>query len=101
MLVRDKIGEKLKKEIEKRGSEDIEVITLDNDEDFFEAIMEKINGELELLYMNKNLSSLVEIIELLDWLKISLGTTKLDQLVEDKKEDLGLYWHRYYIKDKL
>lgn len=100
MLIRDKIGDKIKKEIEERGSGDIEIITLENDDEFFNAIMDKISNELDLLYINKNVNNLVEIIELIDWLKIALGTSKLNQLVEDKKEDLGLYWHRYFIKDK-
>lgn len=100
MLIRDKIGDKIKKEIEERGSKDIEIVTLETNEEFFEAIMDKLSNELDLLYLSKNVNSLVEIIELIDWLKIALGTSKLDQLVEDKKEDLGLYWKRYYIKDK-
>lgn len=100
MLIRDKIGDKIKKEIEERGSKDIEIITLETNEEFFEAIMDKLSNELDLLYLSKNVNSLVEIIELIDWLKIALGTSKLNQLVEDKKEDLGLYWNRYYIKDK-
>lgn len=100
MLVRDKIGERLKKEIEERGSKDIEIVSLESDDDFFEAIMDKLLSELDLLYLNKDISTLVEIIELIDWLKISLGTAKLNTLVEDKKDDLGLYWKRYYIKDK-
>lgn len=100
MLIRDKIGDKIKKEIEERGSKDIEIITLETNEEFFEAIMDKLSNELDLLYLSKNVNSLVEIIELIDWLKIALGTSKLNELVEDKKEDLGLYWKRYYIKDK-
>lgn len=100
MLIRDKIGDKIKKEIEERGSKDIEIVALETNEEFFEAIMDKLSNELDLLYLSKNVNSLVEIIELIDWLKIALGTSKLDQLVEDKKEDLGLYWKRYYIKDK-
>ena len=100
MLIRDKIGDKIKKEIEERGSKDIEIVALETNEEFFEAIMDKLSNELDLLYLSKNVNSLVEIIELIDWLKIALGTSKLDQLVEDKKEDLGLYWNRYYIKDK-
>lgn len=100
MLVRDKIGERIKKEIEERGSKDIEVVNLESDEEFFQAIMEKLTHEIDLLYLSKDLSTLVEIIELIDWLKIALGASKLSQLVEDKKDDLGLYWNRYFIKDK-
>lgn len=100
MLIRDKIGERLLKEIKERGSNELEIVSLDNDEDFFEAIIEKLSNELDLFYVSRDITNLVEVIELLDWIKVALGMTKLSDLVEDKKEDLGLYWNRYYIKEK-
>lgn len=100
MLIRDKVGERIKEELEQRGSTELEIVTLDSDEEFFDALMQKIEHEIELLHITKNISNLVEVIELLDWVKIVLGSTKLTDMVEDKKEDLGLYWKRYFIKDK-
>ena len=99
MLIRDKIGEKIQKALEENKSAKFEVIKLETDEDFFEAIISKLQDEIELLHITKSVDSLAEIVELVDWLKISLGITRLDQVVENRKEKLGLYWSKYYIKD--
>ena len=99
MLVRDKIGEKIQKALEKNEGAKFEIVKLETDEDFFEAVVNKLHDEIELLHITKSVDSLAEIVELIDWLKISLGTTRLDQIVEHRKEKLGLYWEKYYIKD--
>lgn len=99
MLIRDKIGENIKKAIDDNERVKFEVITLDNDSDFFEAIVQKIKDEVELLHITKSIDCLAEIVELVDWLNVSLGTSSLGDVIENKKEKLGLYWNRYYIKD--
>lgn len=99
MLIRDKIGENIKNAIDKNEKVKFEVVSLENDEDFFESIVQKIKDEVELLHITKSVDCLAEIVELVDWLSISLGTTHLEDVIEHRKEKLGLYWKRYYIKD--
>lgn len=102
MLIRDNIGESIKKMIEKNQEKkaDFEIVELSTDEDFFEAVIQKIQDEIKLLHTTKSIDSLAEIVELVDWLQISLGTTHLDDVIEHRKEKLGLYWKKYFIKDK-
>ncbi len=102
MLIRDNIGESIKKMVEENREKkaDFEIVQLETDEDFFEAVIQKIQDEIKLLHTTKSIDSLAEIVELIDWLQISLGTTHLDDVIEHRKEKLGLYWKKYFIKDK-
>jgi len=99
MLIRDKIGQKIQKTLKETSNATFEVVKLETDEDFFEAVINKLQDEIELLHITKSVDCLAEIVELVDWLKISLGTTRLDEIVENRKEKLGLYWDKFYIKD--
>lgn len=99
MLVRDLVGEKIKKEIEKTKSSEVELQTIESNNDFFNALISKISSELETLKITKDANNLAEIIELLDWVQITLGVTKINDLIELRKQKLGLYWKRYYLKD--
>ena len=99
MLIRDKIGENIKNSILQNEKVKFEIVSLDDDGDFFEAIVQKIKDEIELLHITKSVDCLAEIVELVDWLSISLGTTHLEDVIEHRKEKLGLYWERHYIKD--
>ena len=100
MLVRDKVGEKILEAIENVKDSEVEVVSLDNNEDFLKAIFSKLKGELEILELTKSIDTLAEIIELIDWIQICFGTTHLDKVIENRKDKLGLYWQRYYIKNK-
>jgi predicted house-cleaning noncanonical NTP pyrophosphatase (MazG superfamily) len=99
MLVRDLIGEKLKQELNKVKNKEVEIVHLNNNDDFFDAIMKKIKSELDILSTTKSVDSLAEVMELIDWIQVSLGTSKIDDVIERRKEKLGLYWQRYYIRD--
>ena len=99
MLVRDKVGEELIRAINKVKDSQVEVIKLLDNEDFFEAIISKIKSEIEILETTKSVDCLAEIVELIDWIQICFGTTKLDCVIDNRKEKLGLYWERYYIKE--
>jgi predicted house-cleaning noncanonical NTP pyrophosphatase (MazG superfamily) len=99
MLIRDKIGDNLLEATKDMENEKFEIIELATDEEFFDAIMSKLKDEIEMLHITKSVHGLAEIIELVDWIQISLGTKYLDKIIENRKEKLGLYWKKYYIKD--
>lgn len=99
MLVRDKVGEELMRAIEKVKDSQVEVVKLLDNEQFLEAVISKIKSEIEILETNKSIDSLAEIVELIDWIQICFGTTKLNEVIEHRKDKLGLYWQRYYIKE--
>lgn len=99
MLIRDKIGDNIKEASKDLKNDKFEIISLEADEDFFEAIIRKLQDELEIFHITKSIDGLAEIVELVDWLQISLGMTHLEQVIENRKEKLGLYWKKYYIKD--
>lgn len=99
MLVRDKVGEEVARAIKEVDDSSCEVVKLNND-DFFEAIISKIKSEIDVLQGTKSLDSLAEIIELVDWIQVALGTTDLVDIIENRAEKLGLYWQKYYIKNK-
>jgi len=100
MLIRDKVGEEVKKAISEVDDSDVEVISLETNEEFFNAIMLKIKSELALLETTRSLDNLAEVMELIDWIQIALGTTKINELIEQRKEKLGLYYKKFYIKEK-
>lgn len=102
MLIRDKIGDNIKEIVKENEQKkvDFEIVQLETDEDFFEAIIQKIQDEIRLLHTTKSIDTLAEIVELVDWLQISLGTSQLENVIEHRKEKLGLYWKKYFIKDK-
>ena len=99
MLVRDKVGEEIQRAIDKVADSDVEVQMLTN-EDFFDAIILKIRSELDVLEQTKSLDSLAEIMELVDWVQIALGTTNIQDVIQSRADKLGLYWKKYYIKEK-
>lgn len=99
MLIRDKVGDNLKEASKDLKNEKFEIVSLETDEDFFEAIIRKLQGELEVFHITKSVDGLAEIVELIDWLQISLGMSHLDKVIENRQEKLGLYWKKYYIKD--
>ena len=99
MLIRDKIGDNLLEAAKNIENDKFEIIELATDEEFFEAIMAKLKDEIEMLHITKSVHGLAEILELVDWIQISLGTKHLDEIIEERKEKLGLYWKKYYIKD--
>lgn len=100
MLIRDKVAEELKVAFEKAKESEVEIVKLETNEQFFQAIISKIKSELELLETTKSVENLAEIMELVDWIQISLGATNIYQIIENRSEKLGLYWNKYYIKDK-
>lgn len=97
MLVRDKVGEEIQSAIEKVGDSECEVVQLSNDE-FFDAIISKIKSEIDLLEKSKSINNLAEIVELVDWIQVALGTRDLSAVIEHRAEKLGLYWKKYFIK---
>jgi predicted house-cleaning noncanonical NTP pyrophosphatase (MazG superfamily) len=99
MLVRDKVGEEIKKAIEEVADSDVELQMLTNEE-FFDAIILKIRSELDVLEQTKSLDSLAEIMELVDWVQVALGTTNIQDVIQNRADKLGLYWKKYYIKEK-
>ena len=99
MLVRDKVGEEIQRAIDEVADSDVEVQMLTN-EDFFDAIILKIRSELDALEQTKSLDSLAEIMELVDWVQIALGTTNIQDVIQSRADKLGLYWKKYYIKEK-
>lgn len=99
MLVRDKVGEEIQRAIDEVADSDVEVQMLTN-EDFFDAIILKIRSELDVLEQTKSLDSLAEIMELVDWVQIALGTTNIQDVIQSRADKLGLYWKKYYIKEK-
>lgn len=100
MLVRDKIGEELEEKFKDYKKSEVELVKLETNEEFFQALIEKIQDELDLLNITKAPEHLAEIYELIDWVQISLGITGIGDLVRHKKDNLGLYWNRYYVKEK-
>lgn len=99
MLIRDKVGDSIKEASKDLKNDKFEIISLETDEEFFEAIIRKLQDEIEIFHITKSIDGLAEIVELVDWLQISLGMTHLEQVIENRKEKLGLYWKKYYIKD--
>ena len=99
MLIRDKIGDNLLEATKNIENQKFEIIELATDEEFFEAIMNKLKDEIEMLHITKSIDGLAEIVELVDWIQISLGTKHLDKIIENRQDKLGLYWKKYYIKD--
>lgn len=100
MLVRDKVGEKLIETISKTKKSEIQIVKLDDNEEFLQALFSKIKNELEILELTRSPDSIAEICELFDWVQICLGSLRIDDIIEERKDKLGLYWERYYIKDK-
>lgn len=100
MLIRDNVGEEVLRAIEEVKDSDVEVVSLATNDEFFEAIMLKIKSELALLETTKSIDNLAEIMELIDWIQIALGTTKINEVIEERKQKLGLYYKKFYIKEK-
>lgn len=100
MLVRDRVGKELIRAIEKVKDAEVEVVQLHDNEEFLEAIFLKIKSEIDNLQATKSINALAEIVELIDWIQVCFGTTSLDVLIEERKDKLGLYWERFYIKEK-
>jgi len=100
MLIRDNVGEEVLRAIEEVKDSDVEVVSLATNDEFFEAIMLKIKSELALLETTRSIDNLAEIMELIDWIQIALGTTKINEVIEERKQKLGLYYKKYYIKEK-
>ena len=101
MLIRDNVGKTLSEALKDVKDKDFEIVKLETNEDFFQALISKIKSEIEILEKTKSLDSLAEILELVDWINISLGLTNVSDLIESRAEKLGLYWEKYYIKDKV
>lgn len=99
MLIRDKVGEKLIDAISKMKDSDVEIVKLTDNEEFLNALLSKIKSELESLEISKSIDTLAEILELVDWIQVCFGSSKIDDVMEHRKEKLGLYWERYYIKE--
>lgn len=100
MLIRDNVGDEVLKAIEEVKDSEVEVVSLTTNDEFFQAIMLKIKSELSLLETTKSIDNLAEVMELIDWIQISLGTTKINEVIEERKEKLGLYYKKYFIKEK-
>lgn len=100
MLIRDKVAAELKDAFDKAKESDVEIITLASNEDFLQAIISKIRSEIDLLETTKSIQNLAEIVELVDWLQVCLGTSRLNDVLKERQEKLGLYWGRHYIKEK-
>jgi predicted house-cleaning noncanonical NTP pyrophosphatase (MazG superfamily) len=101
MLIRDLVGERIKEQLSRAIDSEFELVELKNNNEFFNAIVSKISSELESLKITKNVDNLAEIVELVDWLQIALGVSRINDLIEIRKEKLGLYWKKFYLKDKL
>ena len=99
MLIRDRVGEELLRAIEEVKDSQVEIVKLTDNEDFLGAIISKIKSEIEVLETTKSVDALAEIMELVDWIQVCFGTTKMNELIDNRKEKLGLYWERYYIKE--
>lgn len=99
MLIRDLVGKKMLEALQKVKDKEIEIVRLTDNDEFLSAILAKIKSEIENLEITRSIDSLAEVVELVDWIQICFGTTRLDQVIEDRKDRLGLYWDRYYIKD--
>lgn len=100
MLIRDKIGEQLEKQLGEYTISEVELVRLSSNEELFNALIQKINNELQLLLLTKSIDNLAEIIELIDWLQICLGTSHINNIVEHRKEKMGLYYKRYFLREK-
>jgi predicted house-cleaning noncanonical NTP pyrophosphatase (MazG superfamily) len=100
MLIRDNVAKELMNAFDKVKEKEVDIVTLSSDEEFFQAIISKIRSEIDLLEMTKSIQNLAELVELIDWLQVSLGTSKLSDVIEERQEKLGLYWGRYFIKEQ-
>ena len=100
MLIRDNVAKELMNAFDKVKEKEVDIVTLDSDEEFFQAIISKIRSEIDLLEVTKSIQNLAELVELIDWLQVSLGTSKLTDVIEERQEKLGLYWGRYFIKEQ-
>lgn len=99
MLVRDRVGKELLRAVEEVNDSQVEIVKLSDNEDFFQAIILKIKSEIEVLESTKSVDALAEIMELVDWIQVCFGTTKINEVIKNREEKLGLYWERYYIKE--
>ena len=100
MLIRDNVAKELMNAFDKVKEKEVDIVTLSSDEEFFQAIISKIRSEIDLLEVTKSIQNLAELVELIDWLQVSLGTSKLSDVIEERQEKLGLYWGRYFIKEQ-
>lgn len=100
MLIRDKVAAELMETFKKIKDKEVEIVSLASNEEFFQAIISKIRSEIDLLETTKSIQNLAELVELIDWLQVCLGTSKLNDVIKEREEKLGLYWGRYYIKEQ-
>jgi predicted house-cleaning noncanonical NTP pyrophosphatase (MazG superfamily) len=99
MLIRDKVGQKMLEAIKEVKDKQVEIVKLTDNEEFLQAILAKIKSEIGNLEITRSVDSLAEIVELVDWIQVCFGSTRLDEVIEHRKDRLGLYWERFYIKD--
>lgn len=100
MLIRDKVGKQLMAAVEEVKDSQVEVIRLSTNEEFFQAIMNKIKSELEMLEQTRSIDNLAELMELIEWIQVALGSTDLKNVMDHRTDKLGLYWEKFYIKEK-
>lgn len=100
MLIRDKVAKELMEAFDKVKDKEVEIVSLSSDDDFFEAIITKIRSEIDLLEITKSIDNLAEIMELVDWIQVCLGTSRINDVIKDRERKLGVYWGRYYIKEQ-
>lgn len=101
MLLRDKVAKELLEAVNSVKDSEVRIEKLTSNEEFFQAIIRKIRSELDLLEVTRSIDNLAELMELIDWIQVALGTTDIGKVIENRAEKLGLYWDRYYIKDNL
>lgn len=100
MLIRDKVAKELMEAFDKVKDKEVEIVSLSSDDDFFEAIITKIRSEIDLLEITKSIDNLAEIMELVDWIQVCLGTSRINDVIKEREQKLGVYWGRYYIKEQ-
>ena len=100
MLIRDKVAKELMEAFDKVKDKEVEIVSLSSDDDFFEAIIAKIRSEIDLLEITKSIDNLAEIMELVDWIQVCLGTSRINDVIKEREQKLGVYWGRYYIKEQ-
>lgn len=99
MLLRDKVAKELLSAINNVKDREVEIVKLETNEEFFQALISKIRSELDLLEITKSVENLAELMELIDWIQVSLGTTKINDVIDKRAEKLGLYYEKYFIRD--
>lgn len=99
MLVRDKVGKKLLEAMSEVKEKQVEIVSLQDNEDFLKAILSKIKSELDVLETTRSVDSLAEVMELIDWIQVCFGSSRINEVIEHRKDKLGLYWERFYIKE--